>query len=102
MEKQQTISKERTRVHYKEPQRYRVILHNDDFTTMDFVVMILKTVFFKSDADAEAIMLEVHRKGSAVAGIYTRDIAISKVRKATTLARQNNFPLRLTYEPEEL
>lgn len=84
-----------------EPRRYRVILHNDDFTTMEFVVMILRNIFFKSEAEAETLMMQVHRSGQAVAGVYTRDIAMSKVQKATTLARQSNFPLRLTIEPEE-
>lgn len=84
-----------------EPRRYRVVLHNDDFTTMEFVVMMLKTVFFKTDAEAETLMLMVHRQGKAVAGIYSRDIAVSKVQKATRMARENGFPMRLTIEPEE-
>ncbi len=102
MEKQQTNIKERIRVRLEEPQRYRVILHNDDFTTMDFVVMVLQSVFFKTHAEAERLMLEVHQKGQAVAGIYPKDIAMSKTQKAIRMARESNFPLRITCEPEEL
>jgi len=102
MGKQQTNVKPRSRVRLAEPHRYRVILHNDDFTTMEFVVMVLKTVFFKSDMEAESLMLEVHQKGQAVAGIYPLDIAMSKVQKATRMAREANFPLRLTCEPEKI
>ena len=101
LEKQQTNIKERTRIQFEEPQRFKVILHNDDFTTMDFVVMILKTVFFKNQTEAEALMMDVHLKGMAVAGLYPHDIALSKVQKATRMAREANFPLRLTIEPEE-
>lgn len=85
----------------KEPRRYKVIIHNDDFTTMDFVVEVLKTVFFYSDEKAEALMLQVHHSNKAVVGIYTYDIAVSKANKATNMAREKGFPLRLTVEPEE-
>ena len=63
--------------------------------------MILKQIFFKSDAEAEALMLQVHHSDKAVVGIYSYDVATSKVRKATNLAREAGFPLRLTVEPEE-
>ncbi len=76
-------------------------MHNDDFTTMDFVVMVLVQVFLKSQQDAEALMLQVHRSHKAVVGIYSYDMATSKVKKATTMARSQGFPLRLTVEPEE-
>ena len=85
----------------KEPKRYKVTIYNDDFTTMEFVVMILKVVFFKSEAEAETLMLQVHHSDKAVVGIYSYDIAVSKVNKATQMAREAGFPLRLTYEPEE-
>ncbi len=101
MPQQQSNTRARTRIHVDEPRRFRVILHNDDFTTMDFVVMVLKTIFFKSDAEAENLMLQVHQKGQAVAGIYSKDIAMSKVQKATQMARNQGFPLRLTIEPAE-
>ena len=85
----------------KEPRRYKVIIHNDDFTTMDFVVEVLKTVFFYSDEKAEALMLQVHHANKAVVGIYTYDIAVSKANKATNMAREKCFPWRLTVGPEE-
>ena len=84
----------------REPQRYKVTIYNDDFTTMEFVVMILTQVFFKSEAEAEALMLKVHHSDKAVVGIYSYDVAISKVNKATNMARKAGFPLRLTVEPE--
>ncbi len=100
MGKEQSSIKEKERTGIREPKRYKVILHNDDFTTMDFVVMILVQVFFKTEEAAEALMMQVHREGKAVAGVYTFDTAVSKVQKATQLARTYNFPLRLTYEEE--
>ena len=77
-----------------------MIIYNDDFTTMDFVVLVLTSVFFKSEAEAEALMLSVHHEGSAVVGVYTYDIAVSKMRKATMMAREHNFPLQLECKPE--
>ncbi len=68
---------------------------------MEFVVKILRVVFFKSEAEAEALMLKVHHSDKAVVGIYSYDIAVSKVDKATNMAQSEGFPLRLTYEPEE-
>jgi ATP-dependent Clp protease adaptor protein ClpS len=101
MAKEQSRVKERQGTKLKEPRRYKVIMHNDDFTTMDFVVMVLVQVFLKSQQDAEALMLQVHRSHKAVVGIYSYDMATSKVKKATTMARSQGFPLRLTVEPEE-
>lgn len=95
-----TQSKERQRTGTGEPRRYNVLIHNDDFTPMDFVVMVLKRVFFLDEQKATGLMLEVHNSGKAVAGIYTYDVAASKARKATALARESKFPLRLTVEPE--
>lgn len=100
MAKEQTAVRDRTHTNLREPRRYRVIIYNDDFTTMDFVVLVLTSVFFKSAEDAEALMLKVHKSGSAVVGIYSYDVAISKVRKATMMAREENFPLRLECKPE--
>ena len=85
----------------REPRRFKVTIFNDDFTTMEFVVKILTTVFFKSTMEAEALMMQVHKSESAVIGIYTYDIARSKVQKATRMAREEGFPLRLTVTPEE-
>lgn len=101
MAKEQSNIRERQRIDLREPRRYTVTIYNDDFTTMEFVVMILKQIFFKSDAEAEALMLQVHHSDKAVVGIYSYDVATSKVRKATNLAREAGFPLRLTVEPEE-
>ena len=101
MEQQQTYVKEREDIKLKEPRRYKVIIHNDDFTTMEFVVNVLTTVFYKSHPEAETLMLAVHKAGSAVVGIYSYDIAKSKINKATTMARNEGYPLRLTLAPEE-
>ena len=92
--------KERQRTGLKEPRRYKVYIHNDDFTTMDFVVKVLVRVFFKSEAEAETLMLQVHHSDKAVVGIYSYDIAVSKVKRATQMAREEGFPLRLTYEED--
>jgi len=100
MAKEQSATRMRQRTDLREPRRYKVTIYNDDFTTMEFVVKILVEVFFKSEAEAEALMLQVHHSDKAVVGIYTYDIAVSKVQKATLMAREANFPLRLTYEPE--
>lgn len=100
MAKEQTAVRDRTRTNLRAPRRYKVIIYNDDFTTMEFVVLVLTSVFFKSAEEAEALMLAVHKSGSAVVGIYSYDMAISKVRKATMMAREENFPLRLECKPE--
>ena len=81
-----------------EPRFYHVLFHNDDTTTMEFVVMVLKTIFRKSAEEAQNLMMKVHTEGSAIAGTYSRDIAESKVKKTTKLARANGFPLELTIE----
>lgn len=91
---------ERQRVDVKEPSMYNVVIHNDDVTTMDFVVMILMDIFFYSEADATDLMLQVHNLGKAIVGTYTYDIAHSKASMVTAIARKNNFPLRLTVEVE--
>jgi ATP-dependent Clp protease adaptor protein ClpS len=101
MPQEQSNVKERQHIDISEPKRYKVIIHNDDFTTMEFVVLVLKQIFFYSDDKAETLMLQVHNEGKSTVGIYTYDIAHPKVRKATTLAREKNFPLRLTVEEEE-
>ena len=101
MPKEQSLLRERQRIEIREPRKYKVVIHNDDFTTMDFVVTILMKVFFKKEEEAQAMMLKVHHSGKAVVGIYTYDMAMSKARKATSLAREQGFPLRLTVEPEE-
>ena len=101
MAKEQSATRERQRTGLKEPRRYKVTIYNDDFTTMEFVVTILVQVFLKSEAEAEALMLTVHHSDKAVVGIYSYDVAVSKARKATSMAREAGFPLRLTVEPEK-
>jgi ATP-dependent Clp protease adaptor protein ClpS len=78
---------------------YKVLLHNDNYTSMEFVVLILEQVFHRSESEAQRIMMEVHRGGVGVAGIYTKEIAETKVAVVQTLARQHEFPLRCTVEP---
>jgi ATP-dependent Clp protease adaptor protein ClpS len=84
-----------------EPKRYAVFLHNDDYTTMEFVVEVLTSDFSKPQVEAMGIMLKVHDEGKAVAGIYSFDIAESKILKVTEKARRAGFPLKLTMEPVE-
>ena len=91
-------TKEQTRAEVREPKQYCVIMHNDDFTTMDFVVEILMEIFHKDAASANAIMMMVHKGGSARVGVYPYDIAVTKVEAATTRARQEGFPFRMTVE----
>jgi len=88
-----------TRHRTKRPTRYSVVLHNDDYTTMEFVVGVLMRFFAKSETEATQIMLEVHHKGRGVAGTYLRDIAESKVDQVERYARENGHPLKLTAEP---
>lgn len=82
----------------KPPQMYKVLLHNDDYTSMDFVVHILETVFGKSSSEASQIMLNVHNKGVGVCGIYNYELAETKVAIVHTIAEQNEFPLRCSME----
>ena len=84
----------------EEPPKYRILLHNDNYTTMDFVVMVLIQVFHKPETEAVAIMLDVHRKGLGVVGSYSREVAETKVQRVTDLARKAEFPLLCTMEPE--
>ena len=85
-------------VQLDEPPLYRVLLLNDDYTTMDFVVEVLKYVFQKSEEDANQIMLNVHRKGVGVCGLYSYEIAETKVEIVDSLARERGFPLKCTME----
>lgn len=94
----QVRTERKTRV--RKPRMYRVILHNDDYTTMDFVVWVLKGVFHRSDAEAVHIMLKVHHTGQGVAGVYTRELAETRIDRVHELARQNQHPLRCSMEPE--
>lgn len=84
----------------EKPPLYKVLLHNDDYTSMDFVVFILMSVFYKDEPSARRIMLEVHNRGLGVAGVFTYEIAESKINKVTAMARGNEFPLLCTMEKE--
>lgn len=99
--KEQTglVIEERTRT--KKPPMYKVLMHNDDYTTRDFVVWVLTNVFHKTEEEATAVMLHVHHQGVGVAGIYTFEVAETKVTKTLHLARAQQFPLQLSLEPAE-
>ena len=84
----------------EKPKLFKVLLHNDDFTTMEFVVFILKQVFMRSDMEAVTIMLKVHTEGLGVAGIYPYEIAQMKSEKTMNLARAHEYPLLCTVEEE--
>jgi ATP-dependent Clp protease adaptor protein ClpS len=85
----------------KKPRLYKVLLHNDDYTTMEFVVWVLQTVFHHDEDTAAGIMLHVHKNGIGVAGVYPRDIAETRAAKVEELARGHEFPLRSSLEEEE-
>lgn len=85
----------------KRPAMYRVLLHNDDYTTREFVVSVLRSVFRKSEGEAVQVMMHVHNNGVGLAGTYTYEVAEMKVRSVEALAARHEFPLMLTIEPEE-
>jgi ATP-dependent Clp protease adaptor protein ClpS len=93
-----TELREKKRHKIKEPEEYRVILLNDDYTAMEFVVEILMIVFHKQQEDAVRIMLDVHQKGKGTVGVYPYDIAQTKANQVHALARQNDFPLKCIVE----
>jgi ATP-dependent Clp protease adaptor protein ClpS len=82
----------------QEPRLYKVLLHNDDYTSMEFVIAILETIFHKSPHDATKIMLNVHNEGVGIAGVYTREICETKIAVVHQLAEKNEFPLRCSME----
>lgn len=86
------------KVKTKTPPFFKVVLLNDDFTPMDFVVFILKDIFRRNHEEAVAIMLEIHNKGAGVCGVYTRDVAETKAELAVTLSRRNEYPLQCRVE----
>lgn len=92
------ITERRTERKLKKPKMYKVLLHNDDYTTMEFVVFILQGIFHRSEADALQIMLHVHKNGIGVAGVYSYDIAETRIAQVEALARQHEFPLRCSME----
>jgi ATP-dependent Clp protease adaptor protein ClpS len=95
-----TLTRSETKHRLERPRLWRVLLHNDDYTTTEFVVWILETVFHKPPGEAFDIMLSVHQSGMGVAGVYTRDVADTKVKTTRQLAEQHEFPLLVTMEPE--
>ena len=90
---------ERIQTQKKEPELYQVVLLNDDYTTMEFVVTVLESVFEKSPAEAFQIMMNVHRNGRGLAGVYPWEVAETKVETVTSLARESGFPLKAVTEP---
>lgn len=94
------ILKENVKILIKKPKMYKVILLNDDYTSMDFVVEIIITLFHKTASEATKIMIDVHEKGKGIVGIYTYDIAITKISQVEKMARANEFPLKAIIEEE--
>ena len=92
------ITETRTRPKLKKPKLFKVLLHNDDYTTMEFVVFVLMSVFHRSETDAVQIMLHVHKNGIGVAGVYTYEVAETRIGQVEALARQHEFPLRSSME----
>ena len=90
--------KERVQTEKREPTQYKVILLNDDYTTMEFVMQVLETIFQKSPAEAYRIMMQVHVNGSGIAGVYPWEVAETKVETVTSMARHAEFPLRAAIE----
>ncbi len=95
-----TATKTRTRPKLQLPSMWKVILHNDDYTTQEFVVWVLETIFRKPEPEAVRIMLDVHKRGKGVAGVYPFDVADTKVAQVKAVAEQHEFPLLCTLEPE--
>lgn len=94
----EVITRTHTEKKVKRPPLYKVLLHNDDYTTMEFVVHVLQSVFNHSEAEATQIMLHVHRKGIGVAGVYPHEIAETKVEQVHGLAKAHEYPLRCSLE----
>lgn len=97
-----TATETKRKEQLKKPPLFKVLFHNDNYTTMEFVVWVLQCVFHKSESDSQLIMLSVHRNGMGVAGVYPRDVAETKVNQTHQLAKEHEFPLKLSIEPEEL
>jgi ATP-dependent Clp protease adaptor protein ClpS len=95
-----TTAKPKAKPKLEKPKLYKVLLHNDDYTPMEFVVLVLVQVFHKSESDARSVMLHAHTHGYAVAGVYTFEVAETKVAETMKLAEKAQFPLLCTMEPE--
>ena len=98
--KSDSAVKERVQTKKQEPKRYKVILLNDDYTTMEFVVQILEQVFLKTPAEAFRVMMHVHTQGKGLCGLYPHDIAETKIETVHEMAQEHGFPLRADMEPE--
>ena len=98
--REDVLTSARSETRLEPPRYWRVLLHNDDFTTQEFVVWVLETVFRKPSPEAFAIMMRVHQSGLGVAGIFTKDVADTKVSATRQLAEQHEYPLLVTMEPE--
>ena len=96
-----TLIDSRTTEKVEQPRLWRVLLHNDDYTAQDFVVWVLESIFNKPHGEAFAIMLNVHRSGLGLAGVYTHDVAETKLKATRQAAEEHEFPLLVTMEPEE-
>jgi len=93
-----TAVETRPKTRLKKPRMYKVLLHNDDYTTMEFVVYVLQGIFHHSETEAMQIMLHVHKHGIGVAGVYTREIAETRITQVEALARKHEYPLRCSMD----
>ena len=98
--RESTLTETRSETQLKQPRMWRVLLHNDDYTTQDFVVWVLESIFHKPRGEAFAIMMSVHQSGIGTAGVFTHDVAETKVRATKQVAEEHEFPLLVTMEPE--
>ncbi|MBI2189040.1 MAG: ATP-dependent Clp protease adaptor ClpS [Acidobacteria bacterium] len=98
--RESTLTETRSDEKLQRPRMWRVLLHNDDYTTQDFVVWVLESIFHKSHAEAFAIMMSVHQSGLGVAGVFTHEVAETKMKATLRLAEQHEHPLLVTMEPE--
>ncbi|HKD41925.1 MAG TPA: ATP-dependent Clp protease adaptor ClpS [Myxococcaceae bacterium] len=98
----EVLTETRTEKKLQKPRLYKVLLHNDNYTTREFVVAVLKEVFHRPETEAVQIMLHVHYNGVGVAGVYTYEVAETKIKTVEQLAQANEFPLRLSMEPEDI
>jgi ATP-dependent Clp protease adaptor protein ClpS len=98
--RESTLIESQSEQKVERPRMWRVLLHNDDYTTQEFVVWILETIFHKDQGEAFEIMMSVHRSGMGIAGVYTHDVAETKVRTTKQLAEEHEYPLLVTMEPD--
>src|SRR5262245_61598962 len=98
--RESTLTESQAEQKLERPRMWRVLLHNDDYTTQDFVVWVLESIFYKPRGEAFAIMMSVHRSGLGVAGVYTHDVAETKLKATQQMAEEQEFPLLVTMEPE--